>query len=101
MSPAGSLLSGFVRLYRLLLSPLLPPACRFHPSCSAYALEAIAGHGAVRGGWLAARRILRCHPWNDGGYDPVPPPPANLPSDHAHLHGCRCEPSPRQPDRMS
>ena len=96
MSPAGSLLSGLVRVYRLLLSPVLPPACRFHPSCSTYALEAIAAHGALRGGWLAVRRILRCHPWNDGGYDPVPPA-----LDHAHLHGCRCEPSPRPPDRMS
>ncbi len=96
MSPAGSLLSGLVRGYRLLLSPVLPPACRFQPTCSAYALDAIAAHGAWRGGWLAVRRILRCHPWNDGGYDPVPPP-----VDHAPSQGCRCEPSPRHPDRMS
>ncbi len=89
MSPAGVILSGLVRGYRLLLSPILPPACRFQPSCSAYALEAIAGHGALRGGWLAVRRILRCHPWNDGGYDPVP-----APTDH----GCRCS---GHPDRMS
>jgi putative membrane protein insertion efficiency factor len=65
-------LRGFVRAYQLLLSPLLPKSCRFHPTCSHYALEALTRHGAVRGGWLAVRRILRCHPWNDGGYDPVP-----------------------------
>ena len=62
-----------VRFYRYALSPLLPRSCRFHPSCSAYALEAIRRHGPWRGGWLAVRRIGRCHPWHDGGYDPVPP----------------------------
>jgi len=61
-----------VRSYQLLLSPLLPPSCRFTPSCSAYAHEALMRHGAVRGSWLAARRLARCHPWNPGGYDPVP-----------------------------
>ena len=62
-----------IRLYRRLLSPLLPPACRFHPSCSQYALDALTTHGPVRGGWLAARRLARCHPFHPGGLDPVPP----------------------------
>jgi putative membrane protein insertion efficiency factor len=63
-----------VRGYRLLVSPLLPPSCRFHPSCSAYAEEALARHGALRGGWLVARRLCRCGPWHPGGFDPVPGP---------------------------
>jgi putative membrane protein insertion efficiency factor len=66
------LLAGLVRGYQLLLSPLLPPSCRFTPSCSQYAREAIMRHGAVRGTWLAARRLIRCHPFNPGGFDPVP-----------------------------
>lgn len=86
MSPAGMLLSSLVRGYRLLLSPVLPAACRFHPSCSAYALEAIALHGAVRGGWLTVRRLVRCHPWNDGGWDPVPAPTAPCCRSHAPCH---------------
>lgn len=61
-----------IQAYRQLLSPLLPPSCRFQPTCSAYALEAVTRHGAILGSWLAVRRILRCHPWNAGGYDPVP-----------------------------
>lgn len=61
-----------VRGYQLTLSPLLPPSCRFVPSCSAYALEALERHGARRGGWLALRRLARCHPFRPGGYDPVP-----------------------------
>ena len=61
-----------IRLYRMLLSPLLGPRCRFAPSCSAYAVEAIERHGVLRGGLLALRRIARCHPWHQGGYDPVP-----------------------------
>lgn len=63
-----------IRAYRLLLSPWLGSACRFNPTCSAYAIEAIEGHGAARGSYLATRRILRCHPWCAGGHDPVPPP---------------------------
>jgi uncharacterized protein len=66
------LLAGIVRGYQLFLSPLLPPSCRFTPSCSQYAREAIMRHGAVRGTWLAARRLVRCHPFNPGGFDPVP-----------------------------
>jgi putative membrane protein insertion efficiency factor len=58
--------------YRWCLRPLLPPACRFYPSCSDYAEEALARHGAWRGGWLTARRLCRCGPWHAGGHDPVP-----------------------------
>jgi hypothetical protein len=61
-----------VRGYQLFLSPFLPPSCRFHPTCSQYALEALEKHGALRGVWLALRRVLRCHPWHPGGHDPVP-----------------------------
>ena len=65
-------MSAPIWAYRLLLSPVLGPRCRYLPSCSEYALEALAGHGVLRGGWLALRRILRCHPWGGFGYDPVP-----------------------------
>lgn len=64
---------GLLRLYQLTLSPLLGPVCRFAPSCSSYAVEAVRIHGVVRGGWLTGRRLARCHPWNPGGWDPVPP----------------------------
>jgi putative membrane protein insertion efficiency factor len=62
-----------IRLYRALLSPLLPKVCRFHPSCSQYAMQALEEHGPWRGLWLAARRLSRCHPFHPGGLDPVPP----------------------------
>ncbi|WP_353223632.1 membrane protein insertion efficiency factor YidD [Salinisphaera sp. C84B14] len=61
-------------IYRYTLSPLLGPRCRYMPSCSAYALEALKVHGPIRGSWLAFRRITRCHPLREGGFDPVPPP---------------------------
>jgi uncharacterized protein len=61
----------FIRAYRLLISPLLPPSCRFTPTCSEYAMQAIQKYGAVRGVYLGARRLLRCHPFHPGGYDPV------------------------------
>jgi uncharacterized protein len=67
------LLLTLIQLYKRLLSPLLPPMCRFQPSCSTYAMEAIRGHGAIAGSWLAFKRILRCNPWGGSGYDPVPP----------------------------
>ena len=69
----SALLGGALVSYRTLISPLYGQVCRFFPSCSAYALEAVQVHGAVRGSWLAARRLGRCHPWTDGGVDPVPP----------------------------
>ncbi|HSB19371.1 MAG TPA: membrane protein insertion efficiency factor YidD [Anaeromyxobacteraceae bacterium] len=65
-------LIGLVRLYQVAVSPLLPPSCRFTPSCSAYAAEALRRHGAARGSWLAVRRLARCHPFCEGGIDPVP-----------------------------
>lgn len=61
-----------IRAYKRFLSPLLPPSCRFQPTCSSYALTSIERFGVARGGWLAAKRIARCHPFNEGGYDPVP-----------------------------
>ena len=72
-SAAARLLMLLVTGYRRGVSSLLMPRCRFAPSCSAYALQALAEHGAVRGSWLAVRRIGRCHPFHPGGYDPVPP----------------------------
>ena len=69
---AAQVVAGLVRGYQLLLRPLLPPACRFEPSCSRYAIDAVERHGALRGSWLAARRVGRCHPWGGSGHDPVP-----------------------------
>lgn len=72
VSPVAWVLQLLIRGYQVAVSPLLPPACRYHPTCSQYAIEAIDKYGAARGGWMAARRILRCHPFHAGGYDPVP-----------------------------
>lgn len=67
------LLIGLLKAYRAVISPIYGQVCRYHPSCSAYALEAITVHGSMRGSWLAVSRLTRCHPWAAGGYDPVPP----------------------------
>ncbi|HUO19124.1 MAG TPA: membrane protein insertion efficiency factor YidD [Steroidobacteraceae bacterium] len=77
-----ALVRAALRFYQLALSPLIGPACRFYPSCSQYALEAVERFGVLRGAYLAARRLGRCHPWNPGGYDPVPP--SHLCAHHAH-----------------
>jgi hypothetical protein len=74
-----SFVVGGLRVYKAVISPLLPPACRFHPTCSEYAAEAVELHGVLRGAALAAWRLLRCNPWSRGGFDPVP----------AELHGHR------------
>jgi putative membrane protein insertion efficiency factor len=80
------MLRGLVRLYQLVLSPVLPPSCRYLPSCSDYAIEALASHGTLTGLWLALRRIAGCHPWGGSGYDPVPPVPS---AEHRlHRHAC-------------
>ncbi|AIQ59795.1 membrane protein insertion efficiency factor YidD [Paenibacillus borealis] len=70
-----------IRVYRRFISPLKPATCRFYPTCSAYALEAIEVHGPLKGSWLAARRIARCHPFHPGGLDPVPPRKEQSPGD--------------------
>ncbi len=81
MTPPARLLTAALRLYQWTIRPLIPGACRFEPGCSEYAVQAVREHGAVRGGLLGAGRVLRCNPFCDGGYDPVPP--------------CRCEAAPR------
>ena len=76
-------LIALVKAYRYVVSPLIGPSCRFHPSCSEYAVDALRRFGALRGSWLAARRIARCHPWHPGGYDPVPSAPPSDSPDNA------------------
>ena len=80
VGPVARVLILLVRAYRRFLSPLLGQQCRFQPTCSAYGLEALQVHGALRGGWLTVRRIGRCHPFHRGGYDPVPPAKGAAPS---------------------
>jgi hypothetical protein len=72
-----SLLVFLVRLYQWCISPYLGQKCRFHPTCSNYAIEAVSTHGTLKGGILAARRLCKCHPWHPGGYDPVPEKPSS------------------------
>jgi putative membrane protein insertion efficiency factor len=71
-SPMRGLLIALLKAYRFAISPLYGQVCRYHPTCSAYALEAVTAHGSIKGSWLAIRRIGRCHPWAAGGFDPVP-----------------------------
>jgi putative membrane protein insertion efficiency factor len=78
-----TLIRYLIRAYQLTLSPLLGPRCRFYPSCSQYTLEAVQSHGVLRGIYLGARRLLRCHPWHPGGFDPVPHTHC-LKAPHAH-----------------
>ena len=80
------MLRGLIRVYQLVLSPMLPPRCRYLPTCSDYAIEALAGHGVLDGAWLALCRVARCHPWGGSGYDPVPP--ATRPEPRLHRHNC-------------
>lgn len=82
-----TLLLGLIRFYQLGISPFLPSRCRFYPSCSHYAVEAIQIHGPLKGFWLAIKRIGRCHPLNPGGYDPVP----------GHVEACEC--AHKQPEK--
>jgi putative membrane protein insertion efficiency factor len=72
-SPAARLLVLPLRFYQRFVGPLIPPSCRFTPSCSEYAIQALRTHGALYGAWLTVRRLLRCAPWHPGGWDPVPP----------------------------
>jgi putative membrane protein insertion efficiency factor len=88
-------LIALLRVYRTFISPLYGQVCRYHPSCSAYALEAVTVHGSVRGSWLAVRRLARCNPWAAGGYDPVPAAADRSPdADHR-----RSEPAAPTPSR--
>ena len=73
ISPFSWLVIGLIYLYRLGISPFIGPRCRFSPTCSLYAIQAIKRHGLIKGGWLSSKRLIKCHPLHDGGYDPVPP----------------------------
>ena len=86
------LLIWLLKGYRFAISPLYGQICRYHPSCSAYALEAVTRHGSLRGSWLAFKRVLRCNPWSLGGYDPVPPERSRPPSTQS---------TPTDPDSRS
>lgn len=94
MSIASSLLRAGVRGYQLFVSPLLPPSCKFAPTCSCYAVTALDRHGALKGLALSAWRILRCNPWTQGGFDPVPPVHGRA-GGHDHAHDADHVPAPR------
>jgi len=83
-----TLLRAAIRCYQLFLSPILPPSCRYLPSCSDYAAEAITRHGALKGSFLALCRLARCHPWGGSGYDPVPDAPSA--TNHHHIPHAHC-----------
>lgn len=70
---SSKILIGLIRVYQIVISPLIGPRCRFTPTCSCYGIEALKTYGALKGSWLTLKRILKCHPLNEGGYDPVPP----------------------------
>lgn len=83
------ILIGVVRLYQLVVSPWMPGACRYTPTCSTYAMDALRGHGAARGSWLALKRLARCHPWGGYGYDAVPPTRSDRSDvDRSGAHRC-------------
>lgn len=84
MNPVARAVVGVIRGYQLAISPLRPPSCRFTPSCSSYAITAVQRFGVLRGGWLALRRLGRCHPWHAGGHDPVPPAVDRTGTDSDH-----------------
>ena len=92
MNPAQWLLKGLIKVYQWVISPILPGTCRYAPTCSEYASEAVTRHGALKGGWLALKRILRCHPWGGWGYDPVPGTDENE-KPHTHSHRCTHDPA--------
>jgi hypothetical protein len=98
--PAKRLLIGLVQLYRLAISPVMAPSCRYWPSCSEYAVEALRRHGAAKGSWLAARRICRCHPWSVGGIDEVPAT-ATIPTPHPRWRAYLGEPQRDHSDTSS
>ncbi|MBC7596470.1 MAG: membrane protein insertion efficiency factor YidD [Kineosporiaceae bacterium] len=77
LNPLKWALIWLLKGYRFAISPLYGQVCKYHPTCSAYALQAVETHGAIRGSWLAVRRLVRCHPWSSGGYDPVPEAPTH------------------------
>jgi len=87
MRLARLLVIGPIWAYRLLVSPFLAPSCRYLPTCSAYACEALHRHGALAGGWLALKRVARCHPWGGAGYDPVPEAAGREPARPARERG--------------
>ena len=95
------LLIGLLRAYRFAISPLYGQVCRYHPSCSAYALEAVTVHGSIEGTWLAVRRVGRCHPWARGGYDPVPARKGAQKQAQVQAQAPATQSSRQEPDRMS
>lgn len=100
----GRLLIGLVQVYRLAVSPVMAPSCRYWPSCSEYAMEALRRHGAGRGSWLTARRLCRCHPWSAGGIDEVPASftnPMNPPKSTTRWRAYHGEPQRDHPDSAS